>query len=117
LAHRIEAGSDFFLMPSRFEPCGLNQMYSLRYGSIPIVRNVGGLSDSVVGLDENPTQADGIKFSDFGVSALMQALAQALELYQDQKQLKAMQKRGMARDFSWQATSNAYLELYRQMVS
>jgi len=117
LAHRIEAGSDFFLMPSRFEPCGLNQMYSLRYGSIPIVRDVGGLSDSVVGLDENPTQADGIKFSDFGVSALMQALAQALELYQDQKQLKAMQKRGMARDFSWQATSNAYLELYREMVS
>ena len=88
LAHQIEAGSDFFLMPSRFEPCGLNQMCSLRYGSVPIVRNIGGLRDSVTGLQEDPQQADGIKFQAFSVSALIAAVEEALKLFEDPPRLK-----------------------------
>ena len=116
LAHQIEAGSDFFLMPSRFEPCGLNQMYSLRYGSVPIVRNIGGLRDSVTGLQEDPRQADGIKFQAFSVSALIAAVEEALKLFEDPPRLKGVRQRGMQKDFSWDLTSGAYLDLYRSLL-
>ena len=103
-------------MPSRFEPCGLNQMYSLRYGSVPIVRNIGGLRDSVTGLQEDPQQADGIKFQAFSVSALIAAVEEALKLFEDPPRLKGVRQRGMQKDFSWDLTSGAYLDLYRSLL-
>ncbi|MDB6026335.1 MAG: glycogen/starch synthase, partial [Verrucomicrobiales bacterium] len=83
LSHRIEAGADFFLMPSRFEPCGLNQMYSLRYGTIPIVRRTGGLDDSVIDISDDETNATGIKFGEYSIQALSKAIRKALIIYED----------------------------------
>jgi starch synthase len=114
LSHLIEAGSDFFLMPSRFEPCGLNQLYSLRYATIPIVRAVGGLEDTVV--DLALPGGTGIKFADFSASALEQALNRALALYAQPKQLKQVRRRGMGCDFSWKAAARQYEQLYRSLV-
>jgi starch synthase len=109
LAHLIEAGSDFFLMPSRFEPCGLNQMYSLLYGSVPVVRAVGGLQDTVT--DVQVPDGTGIVFGPPTVPALVQALLRAVELYRSPSQLRAVQARGMARDLSWAAAAKAYQAL------
>ncbi len=116
LAHKIEAASDFFIMPSKFEPCGLNQLYSLKYGSVPIVRAVGGLDDSIVGLDESLEEATGIKFNDYAVTALESALNQAVDLYEDQKKYKKIRKNGMLKDFSWERTSLEYMDLYDGML-
>jgi len=112
LAHKIEAASDFFVMPSKFEPCGLNQLYSLKYGSVPIVRAVGGLDDSIIGLDESAAKATGIKFDEYAVTALESALNQALDIYEDQKAYRKIRKNGMSQDFSWERTSVEYLDLY-----
>jgi starch synthase len=117
LAHRIEAGSDFFLMPSLFEPCGLNQMYSLRYGTIPIVRATGGLDDSVVDLREDPLKADGIKFHDYSASALARAIRKALALYQTPYLLAHLRRNAMAADFSWERAAEKYLEVYRRAAT
>ncbi len=115
LSHRLEAGCDFYLMPSRFEPCGLNQMYSLRYGTVPIVRLTGGLDDSVTDVSENAAKADGIKFSDYTVRALARAIRKALALYADKPLLRHYRRNGMARDFSWERTAAAYAQLYRRL--
>lgn len=115
LAHWIEAGSDFFLMPSRYEPCGLNQMYSLRYGTIPIVRATGGLEDSVEDLS-SPDGGTGVKFIEYSAPALGAAIARALELYRDPQKLTAVRRRGMAKDFSWTASARLYEALYRSLV-
>jgi starch synthase len=112
LSHLIEAGSDFYLMPSRFEPCGLNQMYSLRYGTIPIVRRTGGLDDSVIDVIDDPDHANGIKFSEFSVRALAKAIRKALELYRQPSLLRQFRKRGMTRDFSWDRTWQEYAKVY-----
>jgi len=112
LSHRIEAASDFFLMPSRFEPCGLNQLYSLRYGSIPIVRAVGGLDDSVVDLNESDERADGIKFQEASVSALAHGIRKALALYEVPDLLAHYRRNGMSAEFSCEGTARAYAELY-----
>lgn len=117
LAHRIEAGCDFFLMPSRFEPCGLNQMYSLRYGAIPIVRRTGGLDDSVVDLSENAQLANGIKFTEFTSRALAGAIRKAHALYRTPKILARMRKNAMAADFSWNRTTIEYEQVYRQALA
>jgi starch synthase len=117
LSHRLEAGCDFYLMPSRFEPCGLNQMYSLRYGTVPIVRVTGGLDDSVTDVSENEEKADGIKFSEFSVRALAWAIRKALALYADKPLLRHYQCNGMARDFSWERTAAAYAELYERLCA
>ena len=114
LAHRIEAGGDFFLMPSRFEPCGLNQMYSLRYGTIPIVRATGGLDDSVVDWTENPRLATGIKFSEYNSRSLAKAIRKALVLFDHPKLLQACQRNAMRADFSWEQTVHNYLGIYHQ---
>ncbi len=113
LAHRIEAGADFFLMPSRFEPCGLNQMYSLRYGTIPIVRATGGLDDSVVDLNEDPVHANGIKFNRYSVGALAKAIRKSLVLYDTPALLRQFRQNGMKVDFSWKRTCDQYLRVYQ----
>ena len=115
LSHRLEAGCDFYLMPSRFEPCGLNQMYSLRYGTVPIVRVTGGLDDSVTDVSENAMKADGIKFSDYTVRALARSIRKALALYAHKPLLRHYRRNGMARDFSWERTAAAYAQLYRRL--
>ncbi len=117
LAHRIEAGSDFYLMPSRFEPCGLTQMYSVRYGTIPVVRITGGLDDSVVDITENMQQADGIKFAEFSARALAKAIRKALVLYQQPELLKRYRLNGMKADFSWEHTAKEYLRVYEQCLN
>ncbi|TAK95287.1 MAG: glycogen synthase GlgA [Verrucomicrobia bacterium] len=115
LSHRIEAGSDFYLMPSVFEPCGLNQMYSLRYGTIPIVRMTGGLDDTVIDVAENPQRATGIKFQEYSVPALAKAIRKALVLFENKPLDAHYRRNGMAADFSWDATLTAYAKLYREL--
>ncbi len=119
LAHQIEAGSDVFLMPSRFEPCGLNQMYSMRYGSLPVVRSVGGLADTVTDANANnlaSKTATGFVFSGDQGTDLYQTLARAYELFQDKTQWKTVQLTGMGQDFSWQNSAQEYLRLYQSAV-
>ena len=116
LSHRIEAGCDFFLMPSRFEPCGLNQMYSLRYGTIPIVRITGGLDDSVIDISENPDKANGIKFAEYSSRALARSIRKALALYAEPKLLRRFRVNAMKADFSWKHTAEKYLEVYGRGV-
>jgi starch synthase len=110
LAHRIEAGSDLFLMPSRYEPCGLNQIYSLRYGTVPVVRATGGLDDTI----EDGT---GFKFKDYSAEALLGALQAATRAYEDGEGWQEMMRRGMRKDFSWNPSAAAYSALYRQLLS
>ena len=112
LAHRIEAACDFFLMPSRFEPSGLNQMYSLRYGTIPIVRATGGLDDSVVDFTEDATSANGIKFREYSARALAKAIRKALAIYQQPHLLRRFRQNGMRADFSWEVTVEEYVNIY-----
>lgn len=116
LSHRIEAGADFFLMPSRFEPCGLNQMYSLRYGTIPIVRVTGGLDDSVIDISEGRENANGIKFSEYSVRALAKAIRKALVLFQTPDLLEDYRHNAMLADFSWERTAESYVEVYRRAI-
>jgi len=113
LSHRIEAGSDFFLMPSRYEPCGLNQMYSLRYGTIPDVRITGGVDDSVVDLVEDAKRANGIKFKEYSVRALAKAIRKALVLTKEPALLQHYRRNAMKADFSWERTAEQYVEVYR----
>lgn len=113
LAHLIEAGADFFLMPSRYEPCGLNQMYSLRYGTVPIVRATGGLEDTVVDLAQ--PEGTGIKFLEYSGQALEQAVHRALVLYEKRAELDEVRRRGMACDFSWKASAQKYDALARAL--
>jgi starch synthase len=112
LAHLIEAASDIFLMPSLYEPCGLNQMYSLKYGTIPIVRRTGGLADSVQMWDPATAQGTGIVFNDFDTSAVRWALRTALDLFKDRSVWHQIMRNAMAQDFSWQQQGQHYLDLY-----
>ncbi|HSD96316.1 MAG TPA: glycosyltransferase, partial [Sulfuricaulis sp.] len=117
LAHRIEAGADMFLMPSRFEPCGLNQLYSLRYGTIPIVRNVGGLADTVVDATEENLKAGnatGVVLTEARTGALLAAVDRALALHQNTRRWKQMMRTGMHHDFTWHHSAEEYLRLYKQ---
>jgi starch synthase len=116
LAHWIEAGSDLFLMPSLFEPCGLNQMYSLRYGTVPIVRRTGGLADSVQLFDPHKGEGTGIVFNDYTAPALGWAMTYAFDLYQDKKTWRKLVRNGMAMDFSWERQGQIYIELFRQIT-
>ena len=120
LAHQIEAGADMFLMPSRFEPCGLNQMYSLRYGTVPIVRRIGGLADTVVDATAerlaNGT-ATGFTFDAASADALAHAVTRALELYRDSKKWRALAVNGMRQDFGWHSSARAYAALYKRALA
>jgi starch synthase len=115
LAHRIEAGADIFLMPSRYEPCGLNQIYSLRYGTVPVVRATGGLDDTITGAP-SPLQT-GFKFLDYNGKALLDAIRQANRKWADHKAWTAMMVRGMRKDYSWTASAGEYSRLYRKIAS
>jgi len=114
LSHRIEAGCDFFLMPSRFEPCGLNQMYSLRYATLPIVRATGGLDDTVTDPREDPGNANGIKFNECSDQALAKGIRKALALYKEPELFRAFQKNAIAADFSWTRTAEDYVGTYQK---
>jgi starch synthase len=115
LAHWIEAGSDIFLMPSRYEPCGLNQMYSLKYGTVPIVRQTGGLADSVKLVDPKSGTGTGIVFRDYNEAALTWAVNAALDLYTNKPVWRKIIRNGMAMDFSWDRQGAAYVELFRSL--
>ncbi|MCE0496272.1 glycogen synthase GlgA [Vibrio salinus] len=116
-AHLVEAGSDFFLMPSEFEACGLNQIYSMAYGTLPIVRTVGGLKDTVIDFDRNPDDATGFSFSDPTPQALLICMQRALILYLQQPDIyKEVQLRAMSRDFSWSDSANEYIKMYKNAL-
>jgi starch synthase len=115
LAHRLVAGSDVILVPSRFEPCGLTQMYGLLYGTLPLVRRVGGLADTVVDATI-PGLATGFVFDAATPAALEQALERAVALYGQPLQWQAMMQRGMVQDFSWDVAARSYLALYKEAL-
>lgn len=115
LSHWIEAGSDIFLMPSRFEPCGLNQMYSLRYGTIPIVRAIGGLADTVRDIQESP-EGNGFTFDEESPEAFMDACDRAIALFEDEKSWLELIQRGMQIDFSWDRSAQDYIRLYQSIL-
>jgi starch synthase len=113
LAHKVEAGADIFLMPSRYEPCGLNQIYSLKYGTVPVVRATGGLDDTIEAYDPATGRGTGFKFQEYDGRALMAAIQQALAVYRNEPAVwRRIQLSGMAKDFSWQASAIEYARLY-----
>ena len=114
LANRIYAGSDFFLMPSKFEPCGLSQLIAMRYGSLPIVRATGGLDNTIVGYPlDNST---GFKFWDYNGYSMKDAILCAMYVYKDKYTLNAMRESAMKADFSWKESAKKYLEMYKSIV-
>ena len=112
LAHKIEAGADIFLMPSRYEPCGLNQIYSLKYGTVPVVRATGGLDDSIENFDLEHGTGTGFKFAEYTGAAFLYAVKQALQHYADERIWKRIQLNGMIKDFSWKTPAAEYAKLY-----
>jgi len=117
LAHKIEAGADLFLMPSRYEPCGLNQIYSLRYGTVPVVRATGGLDDTIVPYEASGAgsgRGTGFKFQEYTGTAMLGALREALAVFGDAAAWRRLQTNGMAKDFSWQASAAEYARLYEK---
>ncbi|OGW75030.1 MAG: hypothetical protein A2Z72_08710 [Omnitrophica bacterium RBG_13_46_9] len=117
LAHKIEAGSDIFVMPSRYEPCGLNQLYSLRYGTLPVVRATGGLDDTIIDLYADKERGNGIKFSGATKKDLIEAIARAVELYKNKELWQDVTKRIMNLDFSWRTSALQYKRLYEKMLN
>lgn len=115
LAHLIEAGADIFIMPSRYEPCGLNQLYSLKYGTVPVVRRTGGLADTVKDFDENSKTGTGIVFDEYSPGALKAALIRAITLFGRRRLWYKIVKQGMSRDFSWERSGERYIRLYRSL--
>ena len=114
MAHQLYAGSDFLLMPSRVEPCGLNQLYALRYGTVPIVRKIGGLKDSIV--DIGIDNGYGITFDHYSVSSAFTGIVRAAQLYEDQEAFTTIRKRTIKLDFSWEKSAAEYLRIYRSLV-
>ncbi|HEY7404038.1 MAG TPA: glycogen synthase GlgA [Candidatus Angelobacter sp.] len=116
LAHKIEAGADMFLMPSRYEPSGLNQMYSLKYGTVPIVRATGGLDDTIEPWDAAGGKGTGFKFSAYSGVALLNCVHEALRAFKDQESWKKLMLNGMSKDFSWMASAREYVKVYERLV-
>jgi starch synthase len=115
LAHKIEAGSDMFLMPSRYEPCGLNQIYSLKYGTVPIVRATGGLDDTIEPWDARTGKGTGFKFTDYSGESLLLTVRQALQAFRDQTSWQTLMRNGMSKDFSWNASAKEYVRVYERV--
>ena len=116
-AHLIYAGCDFFLMPSLFEPCGLGQLISLKYGTVPIVRRTGGLADTIVDYEKGPKNANGFLFGGRFSEGFFQAIERALKVYEDKKRFRRLQETGMAADFSWKHSAKLYIKLYKEILS
>jgi starch synthase len=116
-AHRIEAGSDLFLMPSRYEPCGLNQMYSLRYGTVPVARATGGLADTVHEFDPITREGNGFVFHAFSADEMIMALRRALAVHAEPQLWRSLQRNGMALDFSWRSSADGYDRLYQEALA
>jgi starch synthase len=115
LAHWIEAGADIFLMPSHYEPCGLNQMYSLRYGTVPVVHATGGLEDSVTDVLQRSSEGTGFKFYEYAPGPFLEAVKAAVGLFQDTSRWLELQRRGMTQDFSWNRSARHYLDIYEKV--
>jgi starch synthase len=114
-AHLVEAGADIFLMPSKYEPCGLNQMYSLRYGTVPVVRKTGGLADTVREYDPSTGEGNGFVFSDYIAQQLKAAIERALALWPDRPKWRQLMQNGMELDLSWKKAATQYLEAYERI--
>jgi starch synthase len=112
IAHKIEAGSDMFLMPSKYEPCGLNQIYSLKYGTVPVVRATGGLDDTIEPWDARTGKGTGFKFTEYKGEALLLTIKEALRAFRDQDSWKTLMRNGMNKDFSWNASAREYARVY-----
>ena len=115
MAHRIEAGADMFLMPSRYEPCGLNQLYSLKYGTVPVVRATGGLKDTIIDYNDKTArtgQATGFSFEPYDADALLETLKRAVALFDDKETWKGLMVNGMKQDWSWKRAAREYIDLY-----
>jgi len=117
LAHKIEAGADLFLMPSQYEPCGLNQIYSLRYGTIPVVRATGGLDDTIQDVNPLTEEGTGFKFVDYTSCCLLEAIKRALQVYRDRPVWEKIMVRAMAQDFSWGKSAGEYVKLYEKVLA
>jgi starch synthase len=115
VAHKIEAGSDMFLMPSKYEPCGLNQIYSLKYGTVPIVRATGGLDDTIEPWDARTGKGSGFKFSEYSGEALLLTIKEALRAFRDQASWQMLMRNGMNKDFSWNASAKEYIRIYERV--
>jgi starch synthase len=116
LAHLIEAGADMFLMPSRYEPCGLNQLYSLRYGTVPLARKTGGLADTIIDETTNKGKGTGFLFEEYTGEALLDCVERALSFYRNKRSWNSLMKRGMKKDFSWKKSAKEYLALYARAL-
>jgi starch synthase len=115
LAHKIEAGSDVYLMPSHYEPCGLNQIYSLKYGTVPVVRAVGGLDDTVEQFDPRTLKGTGFKFREYTGEAMLETLRAAVALYRgNQPAWQTLMRNGMAQDYSWTNSAREYVKVYER---
>ena len=115
LAHKIEAGSDMFLMPSKYEPCGLNQIYSLKYGTVPVVRATGGLDDTIEPWDARSGKGTGFKFTEYNGEALLLTIKQALLAFREQSSWQQLMRNGMSKDFSWNASAREYVRIYERV--
>ena len=116
LAHQMEAGADLFLMPSLYEPCGLNQMFSLKYGTIPVVRAVGGLKDTVQDYDAENQTGTGFVFQPYASNALLAAIDRGLAVFRDEPAWTELRRRAMAMDYSWDRSARIYRNLYQQLL-
>jgi starch synthase len=116
LAHKIEAGSDMFLMPSKYEPCGLNQIYSLKYGTVPVVRATGGLDDTIEPWNPRTGKGTGFKFSEYSGEALLLTIKEALKAFQDRSSWQTLMRNGMNKDFSWNASAKEYVRIYEKAL-
>lgn len=116
LAHKIEAGADFFLMPSKYEPCGLNQIYSLKYGTIPVVRATGGLDDTIIHYDPATKKGNGFKFTRYDAKEFLNTIKMAIDFYAQPEHRRQLLRNAMTADFSWERSAEAYLQLYRKAL-
>ena len=114
VAHKIEGGSDMFLMPSKYEPCGLNQIYSLKYGTVPVVRATGGLDDTIEHWEARTRKGTGFKFTDYNGEALLLTIKEALRAFRDQNSWQQLMRNGMNKDFSWDTSAKEYIRVYER---
>ena len=117
LAHKIEAGADMFLMPSAYEPCGLNQMYSLRYGTVPIVRGVGGLDDTIANFERTTGKGNGFKFYEYAPERLLEKFYEGLIAYHEPQLWRRLMINGMSADHSWDRAAHQYMDAYHKVIA